>query len=148
MPFLDTNILVYTVVRGVPRQPRAERLLYEGGLISAQVLNEFASVASRKLGMRWDEIERAVGRFRQLCPRCVPLTAATNAAALALCGRNSFAFYDALIVASALEAGCDVLFTEDLSDGLRVDDRLTIRNPFACHGNAISRPADMPSATG
>lgn len=49
---------------------------------------------------------------------------------LSLAERYGFHFCDALVVASALAAGCETLYTEDLQDGQVIDDRLTIRNPF------------------
>ena len=128
--FLDTNILVYAVSAGDPRQAAAAALLTEGGTISVQVLNEFASVTRRKLGFTWPEIRRARASVQGLCGPARPLTAATHDAALDLAERLGCQFYDALILASALEAGCDTLLTEDLQHGQRIDGRLTIRNPF------------------
>ena len=48
-----------------------------------------------------------------------------------IAGRTVYAIYDALIIASALEAGCGTLLSEDLQDGQLIDGRLTVRNPFA-----------------
>ena len=65
--FLDTNILIYAIVQDDPRTPVAETLLIEGGVVSVQVLNEFAAVARRKLGMPWKEVTEALhGRPRSL----------------------------------------------------------------------------------
>jgi predicted nucleic acid-binding protein len=55
---------------------------------------------------------------------------ATHQSAVAIAHRYGFAFYDALIIASALEAGCSSLLSEDLHDRQVIEDRLTIRNPF------------------
>ena len=99
-------------------------------MISVQVLNEFASVARRKLKFSWLEITTALAALRELCAAPVPLTVATHDAAAALAARYGFAFYDAVIVASALEAGCTTLMSEDMQDGLVVEARLTVRNPF------------------
>jgi hypothetical protein len=65
------------------------------------------------------------------CPSPLPITAATHEAALVIAGRTVYAIYDALIIASALEAGCGTLLSEDLQDGQLIDGRLTVRNPFA-----------------
>jgi len=99
-------------------------------VISVQVLNEFAAVASRKLRKPWPEIAPALRAIRALFPEPRPLTAATHDAALDLAGRLGCQFHDALILASALEAGCDTVLTEDLQHGQRIEGRLTIRNPF------------------
>jgi predicted nucleic acid-binding protein len=129
-PFLDTNVLLYSIAEGDPRTEAAEALLTAGGIVSVQVLNEFVATARRKLAMSWDEIAEAVGAVRVLCPSPVAITVETHDAALRLAERYGFHFYDALVVASALGADCETLYTEDLQDGQVVDDRLTIRNPF------------------
>lgn len=128
--FLDSNILIYASLQPEPRALTARRLLATGGTISVQVLNEFANVARRKLRRTWPEIASALADIRILCPSPLCLTVATHDSALAVADRYGFSFYDALIVASALEAGCTFLLTEDMQDGLVVEARLTIRNPF------------------
>ncbi|MGD0762023.1 MAG: PIN domain-containing protein [Roseiarcus sp.] len=126
--FFDTKVLAYSVTSD-PRKLRADRILSHGGVISAQVLNEFANVARNKLRKSWPEIEYAVERICRAVDAVVPLTRAINAAALALARDHGFSFYDALIVAAAIEAGCDTLYSEDMQDG-RAIGGLTIRNPF------------------
>ena len=68
--------------------------------------------------------------MRPLLGLPLPLTVATHEAAVRLAARDGTAFYDTLLVASALEANCDTLLTEDMQDGRVVEARLTIRNPF------------------
>ena len=127
--FFDTNILVYAFL-DLDKRQRALAVLAEGGAISAQVLNEFTHVARRKRQRSWADIEAAVAVIRLQFPTIVPLTAETHAAALLLaCGHN-LSFYDALIVASALEAGCDTLYCEAMQNGRAFGD-LKIINPFA-----------------
>ncbi len=130
-PFIDTNILLYSVAKADRRNDRAAALLQAGGVISVQVVNEFANVALRKLGWAWPEIAATLSDFRILCPEPMPIGVATHEAALAIGARHGFAFYDCLIIASALEAGCDTLLSEDMQDGRVVEGSLTIRNPFA-----------------
>ena len=126
--FFDTNVLVYSVTAD-PRKSAADRVLARGGFISAQVLNEFANVARNKLRKDWTEIEYAIERFCRAVDDVVHLTRETNASALRLARDHGLSFYDALIVASAQEAGCDTLYTEDMQHG-RAIGGLTIRNPF------------------
>lgn len=128
--FFDTNVLLYLLSEDAAKADRSEDLLADGGVISAQVLNEFAAVASRKLGLAWPEIRELLGTAQSLC-RVEPLTIATHERGLALAERYGFAVYDSLIVSAALLAGCSVLWTEDLQDGQQVDDQLTVKNPFA-----------------
>ena len=129
-PFLDTNVLVYAALQPDPRSDAACALLRGGGVVSVQVLNEFANVARRKLRRPWPEVRRALAAVRALCPAPWPITTATHEAALALAERTGYALYDALVLASALEAGCDILCSEDMQDGQVIDGSLTIRNPF------------------
>lgn len=130
-PFLDTNVLVYTLGQRDDRTPVAEGLLAAGGVISVQVLNELANVAHRKLKMRWTEIAAALEAIKELCPSPVPLTLATHDAALRVAVSHGYHVYDALIIAAALESECSTLYSEDLQAGQVIGGRLTIRNPFA-----------------
>jgi len=132
--FFDTNILVYAQQNGA-KADKARALLAAGGVLSVQVLNEFAAVASRKLGKEWDEIGEAIEDALALVEPPLPLTMALHEAARAIAGDHGLAFYDALIVAAALDAGCDTLLSEDLQDG-RVFGDLKIVNPFAGSGSA------------
>ena len=127
--FLDSNVVVYAFSDD-PRNAVAEDLLDRGCEISAQVLNESANVARRKLGFSWAEIGEAVEAITTLSRAIHPLDLATHREAARLAERYNFAFYDALIVASALRAGCAVLYSEDLQDGLLAEETLRIENPF------------------
>ena len=127
--FFDTGILIYAVAAGDARSAQAERLLAGGGNVSVQVLNEFAAVARRKLNMSWKEITEALEAVRALCEPPRALTVAIHDAALRIAERYRYHIYDALILAAALDAGCDLLYSEDMRDGQTIDS-LTIRNPF------------------
>jgi predicted nucleic acid-binding protein len=125
-PFFDTNALVYAFL-DVTKREAALNLIASGGVISAQVLNEFTNVARRERD--WPEIERAVSVIRARFANVVPLTADIHASALGLARIHGLSFYDALIVAAALEAGCDTLYSEDMQHGRKFGG-LTIVNPF------------------
>jgi predicted nucleic acid-binding protein len=126
--FFDTNVLVYSVTAD-PRKATADRIMAQGGVISAQVLNEFVNVARKKLRHDWTEIEYAVARICRVVDDVLQLTRETNAAALRLARDHGLSFYDALIVASALAARCETLWTEDMQHDREING-LTIRNPF------------------
>lgn len=126
--FLDTNILVYAQ-HDDRRSARARQALAAGGVISVQVLNEFANVLRRKLSRSWDEIAEAVDDVAALLDPPRPLTAETHMAALVIARQYQLSFYDALIVAAAVEANCALLLTEDLQHGQTIEG-LTIQNPF------------------
>jgi predicted nucleic acid-binding protein len=134
--FFDTNVLIYAVSQD-ERKRRAEHILRSGGVISAQVLNEFTHVARRKLDLDWAVIELAVMHFHDVFDEVRPLTAQTHGAALTLARDHGFAFYDALIVAAAIEAGCDTLYSEDMQHGRTIHD-LNVLNPFA-EGASVAR---------
>lgn len=127
--FFDTNVLLYLLSADAAKADRAETLLSGGGAISVQVLNEFVSVATRRLGLDLPAVRDILDTVRAVC-RVAPVDLETHDAALDLIERYGFAVYDGLIVAAALGAGCTTLYSEDMHDGQRIG-RLTIRNPFA-----------------
>jgi predicted nucleic acid-binding protein len=128
--FFDTNVLIYAVAENDPRSAQAENLLASGGVLSVQVLNEFVSVARRKILMPWKDVTEALSAFRILCPSPLPITVEMHEAALRVAEKHGYNIHDALVVAAALEAGCATLYSEDLHDGQKIDGQLTIRNPF------------------
>ena len=128
--FFDTNVLIYAVSKNDPRSAVAEELLATGGVLSVQILNEFVSVARRKILMTWNDVREAVEAFGVLCPAPLPITIEVHTVALQLAEKHGYNIYDALVVAAALEAGCSVLYSEDLRDGQTIGGQLAIRNPF------------------
>ncbi len=127
--FFDTNILLYLLSGDDVKANRAEEELGAGGVISVQVLNEFAAVASRKLKMSVAEIREVLEAIRAVC-RVVPISEETHDRGLQIVERYGLSVYDAMIVASALLAGCDTILSEDMQDSLILDGRAEIRNPF------------------
>jgi predicted nucleic acid-binding protein len=127
--FLDTNVILYAFTDD-RRADVATSLMAEGFDLSVQGLNEFANVARRKFGFDWPQIHEALASIRTLARAIHPLALETHADAVTLAQRYGFSIYDALIVAAALRARCEVLYSEDMQDGLVVADRLRIANPF------------------
>jgi predicted nucleic acid-binding protein len=127
--FFDTTILIYAISAGDARAAVAEGLLAAGGNINVQVLNEFVAVARRKLDMSWPEVRQALGAIRTLCEPPASLTVEMHDSALRIAERYGYSIYDALILATAIAAGCDLLYSEDMQDGQTIDS-LIIRNPF------------------
>ena len=134
--FFDTNILVYAFLPGDPlKMEQAQTLMGETvesttGVISYQVWQEFASVAIRKFKVKASALE-VMEVFNALSQTMQTVQSSERlfAAAVRLWSTYSLAWYDALIVAAALEGRCDVLYSEDLQDGLEIDG-LRIVNPF------------------
>ena len=126
--FFDTNILVYAQQIG-GKADRARELFADGGKLSVQVLNEFTAVSRRKQQRDWREIAEAVSDVLTMVDPPLELTLDLHTIARALAEDHRLSFYDALVVASAIEAGCDTLFTEDMQHGRKFGE-LTIINPF------------------
>jgi len=127
--FVDSNVLVYAFTNDI-RAATARELLSRGPLISVQGLNEFVSVARRKLGMNWNELKEAMVALRTLCPTIVDLTVAMHEDAVRISERHGYTIFDAMMVASALYAHSETLWSEDMQDGMVIDGRLRIANPF------------------
>lgn len=127
--FFDTNVLFYLLSADESKSGRAEEELGAGGIVSVQVLNEFASVASRKLKMSFAEIREVLTPIRAVC-KVVPINEETHDKGIELADKYGLSVYDAMIVASALLSGCDTVLSEDMQDGQMLDGVLRIRNPF------------------
>jgi predicted nucleic acid-binding protein len=127
--FFDTNVLLYVASGDPTKADRAEELIGAGGMISVQVLNEITNVARRKMGMSWTETRAFLSMIRGLLP-VQPLTIDTHETGVGVAARYGLSTCDAMIAASALHADCDTLWSEDMQDGMVLDDRLRIVNPF------------------
>lgn len=127
--FFDTNVILY-LLEDSWKADRAEAVLAAGGTVSVQVLNEALANCRRKAGMNWQEAQEFLSGVRSIV-EVTNLTPETHDIGLALCARYDFSVYDAMIVASALLSGSDVLVSEDMHHGLIVEDQLRIFNPFS-----------------
>ena len=133
--FIDTNVFIYLFDETNPaKRRRAESLVHRSledgsGCISYQVVQETLNVVTRKLGARPPStrllLDDVLAPLWQVNP-----TRALYARGLHVHAQYGFSFYDSLIVAAALEAGCTRLYSEDLQHGQQVEF-LTIHNPFA-----------------
>lgn len=131
--FFDTSVVLYLLSADTLKADRAEALLAAGGTISVQVLNEFASVAFRKLRLSWTEIREVLAQVRAIC-KVEPLTIEGHDRGTRVAERYGFSLYDSLIVSAALQTGCTTLYSEDMQDGQLIERQLTIRNPFGGGG--------------
>jgi len=127
---LDTNIVIYGHgFDGDAKMDVAIRLLYEKPVISAQVISEYLNVMKRISKKDKRELMEMCAEWLETC-RIQPVTHSTVYRARHLIGRYDFQMFDGIIVASALEAGCDILYSADMQDGLIVDGTLKIANPY------------------
>ena len=131
--FLDTNVILYAFdADSGQKQELSVALLSRlipdrAGVLSVQVLVEFYSIATRKFRMTSQEAEGVLNDFADW--RLHRPDYSSVVAAIHLQRRYKLAWYDAMILNSALETGCSVLWTEDFNDGQRFGD-LVIRNPY------------------
>lgn len=134
--FLDTNILLYSFDReALSKRKIAQQLIQHAlasrrGIISFQVVQEFLNVTTRKLRTQVPS-EHAADYLRDvLAPLCTVYPGiALYEKALEIQSRWRFSFYDSLIIAAALSADCETLYSEDLQHQQRIES-LTIINPF------------------
>ena len=132
--FIDTNVLVYAEASDEPRKQRAAldllKRLYEDneGVLSTQVLQEYCNVAIKKLKLPAPHIRAQLELYEQF--EVVHVTPAIIRAGLDLHQTRSVAFFDAVVLASAHAAGCNLLWTEDMNTG-EVVNGVSISNPFA-----------------
>jgi predicted nucleic acid-binding protein len=131
--FLDTCVVTYAFVSSDFRQKRSLEILAGGGVVSVQVLNEFANICRRKLLLDWHETVGALEAVKVCCQHPIPLTQAVHEEGVRLARRYGFNIYDGLIIAAAIEAECTTLLTEDLQHGQAVEG-VRIENPFLTVG--------------
>ena len=121
MKFIDTNVLIYfidsrnTAKQSIARAVLANAIGSRQYVISAQVLNEFANVALKKLGMTEDEVRQCIEAFQHI--HVVFQQSGWTVRALEIRKQYGLQFYDSLMLAAAEFVGCDEILTEDLNDG-------------------------------
>ncbi len=127
--FADTNVILYLLDDG-PKADRAEAILARAPRISVQVLNEALVNCRRKARLSWWDAAAFLSGIEAVCP-VENLTAETHQVGRALAEKHQLSVYDAMIVSAALIAGCTTLWSEDMQDGMLVEDQLRIVNPFS-----------------
>ncbi|MFO1157726.1 MAG: PIN domain-containing protein [Reyranellaceae bacterium] len=131
--FFDSNVLLYIASGDPDKAGRAEGIVRSGGSSSVQVLNEITNVARRKMRLTWRETHVFLSTLRRLLD-VHPLTLEMHDSGLALAERYGLSTWDAMIAATAIHAGCDTLWSEDLQHDMVLDDRLRVVNPFRAAG--------------
>ena len=132
--FFDTNVLVYSDDKSAPAKQRraldlvAEHRRAKTGVVSLQILQEYFVTVTRKLRVDAAIARRKVellGEFDLVSPGLADVLAAIDLHRL-----HAISFWDALVLRSAKEAGCTVLFSEDMQHGQNIEG-ITIVNPFS-----------------
>ena len=130
--FVDTNIFVYALGKSpFPKKITANQLLnaVTQPVINGQVIRELGYNLRKKAGYGEEELREVI---RQLHWDCEIMTdhEAIFLRASQLREALGISYWDSLIVASALTAGCDTLYSEDMQHGQVIAGTLTIINPF------------------
>jgi len=126
--FLDSNVILYLMSADAVKADAAETLLAQQPTISVQVLNEVTSVCQRKLKLSWPETLDLLNAIKANC-KVVPLTLDTHSKALEVAQQHRLSFYDAHIVAAAIDSGMHTLMSEDMHHGTAIQG-VRIQNPF------------------
>lgn len=132
--FIDSNILVYFLDKTDPDKQHKAEMLIEQAIalrnccISYQVVQETLNVVTQKLNFNASDASRLLDRVLIPLWKVMP-THEFYQRGLDIKSRYQFSFYDSLIIAAALEAGCKTLYSEDMQHGQRIE-QVTIKNPF------------------
>lgn len=130
--FVDTNVLVYLFDLDSPGKAGRGReiLAARENVISTQVLQEFYSSATRMLALPGPDARKAMENFVALC-RVVTVEGSLVLSAAKRSETQRLSFWDALIVETAVSAGCSVLLSEDMQEGRAYEAGLHVENPYA-----------------
>lgn len=128
--FLDSNIIIYLYSIDEPIKKHQAQQLIEShqSLISTQVINELINVLCKKKHLDLASICAAFIELEAMLP-IVEIKSGTIAQALLIMQNHKYSYFDSLIIATALENNCSILYTEDLHDMHKIRE-LTIKNPF------------------
>ncbi len=129
--FIDTNILIYLYSDNERTKKQiAQKLVEENTIfISTQVVQEFANILRKKYKVDWKLIRSAIEEISRASSVFINHTGTINQA-LVIADKYQFSFYDSLIVASALENNCNILYSEDMQHKQVINGKLHIINPF------------------
>ena len=126
---LDTNVLIYLHDSSSTKRAIANDLLATNPRISSQVISEYLNTTRRLLNLSKEELLIQTSALFSGCT-IIPVLPHTLLFASELVKQYKFQVFDAVIVASAIEGHCDILYSEDMHHSLVVDKSLTIINPF------------------
>ena len=129
--FLDTNILVYLYSSTETEKRNISISILERYrcITSILALNEFCNVFIKKYNVPNDKIKDYIANISKSCH--IKFINEQNVyKALEINTRYGYSYYDCLMLASALESGCGVILTEDMSGGQIIENKLEIVNPF------------------
>ncbi|MCL2301460.1 MAG: PIN domain-containing protein [Firmicutes bacterium] len=128
--FLDTNILLYVYSDEEEKKQISKQIFREQNCLTCmRALNEFCNVCLKKWKFSRKGIAEAIEQITKACA-VSPVSINTMLHALLIHERYGYSYYDCVMLASALENGCTIIYTEDLAAGQMIENRLLILNPF------------------
>lgn len=127
--FFDTNTLLYLLSSDIKKADWVSDNLQQSNVISIQVLNEFTSASIRKIKIYNAELDEFLDLFTSTF-NVRSLDVDTFETGLMVSRRYGYQHYDSMIIAAALQAGCEKLYSEDMQHRQIIDKRLQIVNPF------------------
>jgi predicted nucleic acid-binding protein len=127
--FFDTNTLLYLLSSDSKKADWVSSNLQQSNVISVQVLNEFTSASLRKIKISNAELDEFLDLFMSTF-NVIKLDIETFKTGLMISRRYGYQHYDSMIIAAALEAGCERLYSEDMQHRQIINKKLQIVNPF------------------
>lgn len=126
----DTNILIYAFGKQSDKRKQiAKDTLAHCSIISLQVVNETSYVLLKKFNFSIKELDKIIGFLRNSF-LISDLTPTITDKTLHIVNRYGFSFWDSMILASSIDNGCSVLYSEDLQHDQIIDGQLKVINPF------------------
>jgi predicted nucleic acid-binding protein len=135
--FLDTNIIIYCYSNSeIEKQIICRELFekYNELNISKQVINEITNILFKKFKLSSSDIKNTIEQISNIVFTC-DFDFNTQKKAIELKDRYNLQYYDALILATALENSCNIIFSEDMQHNQVIENKLTIINPFIKEDN-------------
>jgi predicted nucleic acid-binding protein len=127
---IDTNILLYALDDFYPeKQLVAPNIIADKPTFCSQSLSEFTNICLRKWRFPKAKVAELIKTYLQQCTY-ITVSEAVLLLAFDLMAKYDFQLFDSMIIATALESGCSILYSEDISSGQIIEHQLTIVNPF------------------
>jgi predicted nucleic acid-binding protein len=126
---LDTNVLIYLEGDDASKRKIAEVLLSFDPVIPSQVITEFINVIRRLRKIPKSQLIAEAAQLFRHCP-ITPLRLSTLDLAKVLIDKYDFQLFDGIVIASALEANCEIIYSEDMQHNQVIENKLKIINPF------------------
>ncbi len=127
--FTDTNVLLYLLSNDASKKNIAKNIIRQTPVISIQVHNEAANVSLRKLSLSAEKTLRIINFLSGKCS-VTPVKITTIKTAINLKEKYQYSYYDCLILAAALDSGCNILYSENFHNSHVIEGKINIINPF------------------